>query len=343
MGDAKNHNAAASAFGWEFQVNAATVLFIRNLPEAASVIVEGACDDIEINLVDGKCILCQSKSYFGNDFGTGASSRFKDSLDTLKGDCELEKCVSCLYVTNDHLPFGKSKKGNLFGSDSLLRFSELAPETQAYIVESCERHDIDRNLFTGKFGVFVLSYYGSDDRTRRESVRKAIEDFLAGLDLGGITINANKLRSVWGLLLQENATHQNLKISLDKADFVWPIVVQMCTLADSDTALDNLEEDVREEVCEAYSDLIDDASQRFTLVAKVSADFDSFRKFKGVGKLREDRKSFIDEHYEDYYSDIGADAFDGEVAEALSRMVLHKILFRLVSVDKIRKAVNLAY
>ena len=50
MGDAKNHNAAASAFGWEFQVNAAMVLFIRNLPEAASVIVEGACDDIEINL-----------------------------------------------------------------------------------------------------------------------------------------------------------------------------------------------------------------------------------------------------------------------------------------------------
>ena len=46
MGDAKNHNAAASAFGWEFQVNAAMVLFIRNLPEAASVIVEGACDDI---------------------------------------------------------------------------------------------------------------------------------------------------------------------------------------------------------------------------------------------------------------------------------------------------------
>lgn len=42
-----NRNASASAFGWEFQTNAAIVLFIRNIEEARSLRVEGAHEDIE--------------------------------------------------------------------------------------------------------------------------------------------------------------------------------------------------------------------------------------------------------------------------------------------------------
>ena len=43
-------NASASAFGWDFQVNAAIVLMLENIADAEFVRVEGETEDIEITL-----------------------------------------------------------------------------------------------------------------------------------------------------------------------------------------------------------------------------------------------------------------------------------------------------
>ena len=58
MGD---RNASPSAFGWDFQVNAAILLMLENIREADKVRVEGADEDIEITLKDKTKIYFQVK------------------------------------------------------------------------------------------------------------------------------------------------------------------------------------------------------------------------------------------------------------------------------------------
>ena len=55
-----DRNASASAFGWDFQVNAAILFLLDNIEEAERIRVEGANEGIEITLNDKKKDLCTS-------------------------------------------------------------------------------------------------------------------------------------------------------------------------------------------------------------------------------------------------------------------------------------------
>ena len=50
-----NSNASASAFGWDFQANAAILLMLENIENAKSIKVEGRTEDIEITLNNNTC------------------------------------------------------------------------------------------------------------------------------------------------------------------------------------------------------------------------------------------------------------------------------------------------
>ena len=59
MGD---RNASPSAFGWDFQANAAILLMIENIKQAEKIRVEGADEDIEITLLNKEKIYAQVKA-----------------------------------------------------------------------------------------------------------------------------------------------------------------------------------------------------------------------------------------------------------------------------------------
>lgn len=56
----KKRNASFSAFGWDFQINAAIVLMLENITEVNKVRVEGATEDIELTLDNGEKIFGES-------------------------------------------------------------------------------------------------------------------------------------------------------------------------------------------------------------------------------------------------------------------------------------------
>ena len=58
----KSSNATASAFGWDFQSNAAIMLMLRNIEKASKVKVEGQSEDVEITLADGRMLMSQVKA-----------------------------------------------------------------------------------------------------------------------------------------------------------------------------------------------------------------------------------------------------------------------------------------
>lgn len=56
----EKRNASFSAFGWDFQINAAIVLMLENITEVNKVRVEGATEDIELTLDNGEKIFGES-------------------------------------------------------------------------------------------------------------------------------------------------------------------------------------------------------------------------------------------------------------------------------------------
>ena len=57
-----NRNAGAVIFGFDYQIDAAICLFVRNIKLIEKIKVEGKYEDIEQILSDGSIIYCQVKS-----------------------------------------------------------------------------------------------------------------------------------------------------------------------------------------------------------------------------------------------------------------------------------------
>ena len=76
-------NASSTAFGWEFQSNAAIVLMLKNIKNALSVKVEGSTEDIEIALDNGNMIFSQAKSVFRPDDYSNVKAKMQAGLGTL--------------------------------------------------------------------------------------------------------------------------------------------------------------------------------------------------------------------------------------------------------------------
>ena len=63
----RSSNATASAFGWEFQSNAAIMLMLKNIESASKVKVEGETEDVEITFTNGRMLMAQAKSVINPD------------------------------------------------------------------------------------------------------------------------------------------------------------------------------------------------------------------------------------------------------------------------------------
>lgn len=59
---AKSSNASPEMFGFDFQVNATIVLLLDNIKNVKTVRMEGASEDIELTMNDGKHIMAQAKA-----------------------------------------------------------------------------------------------------------------------------------------------------------------------------------------------------------------------------------------------------------------------------------------
>lgn len=57
-----NTNASPTIFGFDFQVNAAIVLMLENIKNLKKLRLEGATEDIELTLNNGKKVFAQAKS-----------------------------------------------------------------------------------------------------------------------------------------------------------------------------------------------------------------------------------------------------------------------------------------
>ncbi|MDU6631116.1 MAG: hypothetical protein E6496_12105, partial [Lachnoanaerobaculum sp.] len=130
MGD---RNASPSAFGWDFQANAAILLMLENIREADKVRVEGADEDIEITLKDKTKIYSQVKSVIKQDDFSNINEKLTAALETLNLDSQNGDGSRFTYITNSPNPFNNQKTMWAFTGRTHLYFDELPDVCQQKI------------------------------------------------------------------------------------------------------------------------------------------------------------------------------------------------------------------
>ena len=103
-------------FGFEFQVNAAIILMLRNIKSLDTIRIEGNYEDIELQLTDGEKILAQAKGVqLGSSDFHNVRANLKKALKTLsEGGNKATNVKQLIFITNSFNPFNEEASKGIF-------------------------------------------------------------------------------------------------------------------------------------------------------------------------------------------------------------------------------------
>ena len=327
----KSSNATPSAFGWEFQSNAAIMLMLDNITEASKVKVEGENEDVEITFSNGKTLMAQAKAVEDpNDF-SNVITKLKEALRTLNVASKIANVEQLVYITNSPNPFNSIQTMYNFSSPrNVVPFSDLPPICQDKINRICSKngYNIDRSTLT----VYVMQFHGEAEDERYKVLRSFTMDFLNSISVD--KVSASQILSLWQTAFRVNSSQRTYVIT--KENMVWPIIAIQCEVRETD--LEDYDEDDITEILRKYKAIINNYSERFEFVSTVLSDFNDFYP---AAKSKERVDRFISERWEQYKRDFDLKNADTNIEEIVIKLTLLKILKNRREIVRIKGMVKL--
>ncbi|MDR2457643.1 MAG: hypothetical protein LBD41_04095 [Clostridiales Family XIII bacterium] len=329
----KSSKATASAFGWDFQSNAAIILMLRNIKRATEVKVEGENEDIEIKSEDKYLLMSQVKAVMDPQDFTNVKQKLKKGLQTLSDAAKTLEVEKLVYVTNSPNPFNNKETMYMFSSPlNLIPFSELPDSCKQTINNICfdKNYELDTNLLM----ICVIQFYGEDTVERYKVLLSNTIEFLNSIK--ATNISAGELLEYWQHSFYINASQKTAVIT--KKSMIWPIIVLTCDANDNDSYLEDYDKNDTTEILENYKTIINLYTERFEFVSLIISDFIDF---KGELNSRENVKKFISEKWYNYKDYFDLRDLDQTILKAIIRLIISKILNCRNVIQNIKKEVNL--
>lgn len=131
---AKSRRADAVVFGFDFQVNAAIVLFLENVKQVEKMRLEGDYEDIEIQLDSGEMVLAQAKAVekASSDF-RNVRKNLKKALTSLSEANEKANARDLIVITNSPNPFNDKQSMSAFYGHAHRAYDTLPPTAKKMI------------------------------------------------------------------------------------------------------------------------------------------------------------------------------------------------------------------
>lgn len=330
-----NRRANSVMFGFDFQVNAAIVLMLKNIKELSSLKLEGEYEDIELKLEDGSYILAQAKGIeaASSDF-KNVRRNLKKALNTLSEgsrDIEVRKLI---LITNSLNPL--KEENNIFFGESYRDYNTLPPSSKK-IIDNC-LDEINESLDREKFMIQVLPFETDNEEERYKVVRQKVDSFIGMLDLS-IPGVVDKILGLWQNNVFTNGAKKDSNIKLEKRDIIWPII---CIVTDVDRHSHeslNIDDELYEEVIEKYREIVTTYSEKFELFTKVLYDYNNYKPDKRSNN--EKIEEFIITHFKEYSLELKLANSDEELEETLIKVILFNILKSRRIINRIKERVKL--
>lgn len=213
-----NRNAGAVIFGFDYQIDAAICLFVRNIKLIEKIKVEGKYEDIEQILSDGSIIYCQVKSVIDvtKDSKQVKKQKLKTALTSL-ADCELN--------SNDKLIYCSNQKDPLISKDSKFKINDIV-EFEYNLLDDESKKLINKYFKKNVSNVNSLSVlkvpynYSVDKNIKMEFIYKCVEEFLRNID--GNALGYKDITLKLHDLLKDSA--YNKEFYINKKDLIWIII-----------------------------------------------------------------------------------------------------------------------
>lgn len=333
----KKRNASFSAFGWDFQVNAAIVLMLENIEEVDKVRVEGTTEDIELTLTSGKKIYSQAKSVVNasNDF-SNVRGKMSDALESLADAYKVGDSKQLIYVTNSPNPFNDESTRSVFYGASKRSFNDL-PSSCRETIEKMVSQLAD-GLDTNQLLVRVIPFETDDLTERYKEVKRVVDEFIYEVapNYPGM---GRQVLEIWQKELFQNATQKNIELTISKKQLVWTIIVLTTDVEKNESEyLEEVDSCDYHEIVRTYKNLINTCTERFEFATKIISDYNTY---EYQGRTKDKLYDFINNQWENYLDEFEDNQIDEEIKEQIIKIILFNVLKQKWTVNSIKKKVKL--
>jgi hypothetical protein len=340
-----NTNATPSAFGWDFQSNAAILLALKNIKNLDSLKVEGNIDDIELYLKDNKRIFAQAKSQEDPTPSSNTLTKLKDALKTLINATNQSEYEKIIYISNIMNPLKKNDLNNYWGHYfSIYSYTELNDQAKEiidhYINSVVNNFPLDiSNLDYNKLEICAFPFFGQDNETRYKIIYEAVNKFLVSAKINSPYGVAQDVMDFWQNIFFQNASTRH--VELKKEELVWPIVVLESSNSNYNDFFDDFDLGEIEEINRKYSAFINKKTEQFEFVTQVITDFNEFRNANRRLKGKQAFEEFVESKWQFYDSIIINELVEPEIKEGVAKLVIIKIIKNRFTINNVKEAAGL--
>mgnify|MGYP004517252069 FL=1 len=333
---ANNSNASPEVFGFDFQVNATIFLLLDNIKEIKEVRMEGASEDIELTMNDGSQIMAQAK---GIVKGSSDFSNVRRNLQKAIGthsSADNKSVERLILITNSKNPLKEdSSKSFFYGPPVAVGYNDLSDEAKKVIDNIVDRLNIllDKN----KFYIYYFMFETDNLKTRYAVIEEKVKDFINHLSLGQI-LSAKELMDTWQNNLFHNGSQTDVTIKLSKKEIVWPVIVLTLGKQLPTEYIEDYDQGFINEITTQYSYLVNAVTERYDLITKILFDYNSLN---CILPMRERARKFIADKWKDYISVFSFETLVEEVQEAVTKVILAKVIQQRYLIDNISREVLL--
>jgi len=328
--------ASATIFGFQFQINAAIYLMLKYFSDFDQIKIEGSQEDIELFLHDNKKIYAQAKSKeFPTKDNKGHSEKLKDALRTLS-NVDDRGNYNLMYISNlEENPLNSGTKE--FDGISFLKYDELKEVSKKKIDNQISNENY--NIDTSRLIIAKIPFYGDDWEQRHREISKKMSEFVSNVS-PSLSSFANRIITIWEEEFLHNASVKSPKITINKENVVWGLVVCKLQLDDVkkfDEKLEIEETDFLEAIDE-YEKIIDIKSSTFLDYNKIISLYSQY-------KLKSDKSvsiyEFIQGNKDEIFNLIFPDKNrDDIVLQACAKIIAKEIILRSKSIEEIKRGVE---
>lgn len=338
-------NATASAFGWDFQSNAAILLALKHIRDLESIKIEGKIDDIELYLKDSKRIFAQAKSQEDPTPSTNTLSKLKDSLKTLINATNQSDYEEIIYISNIMNPLKSKGLEYYWGQHfTIYSYTELNDHARKiidkYIISVVKNHQLDiSNLDYNKLKICVFPFFGNDKETRYRIIYEAVKKFLVNAKISAPDGVAQDVMDYWqSIFFQNSATR---KVQLQKEELIWPVVVIESSNSYYNDFFDDYDLGEINEIDRKYNAFINKKTAQFEFITQVINDFNEFRNLNRKLNGKQAFEDFVETKWSIYDSLIINELVEPEIKEGVAKLVIIKILKNRYTINSVKKAAGL--
>ena len=330
----RNIQASATIFGFQFQINSAIYLMIKNFSSFEKLKVEGEQEDIEIYLTGNQKIYAQAKSKeFPTKDNIGHSEKLAEALRTLSNVKDFN-CKELIYINNlEDNPLNSGT--DEFKGVTFLKYNELKGKSKEKIDYQINKHqyEIDKD----KLIIAKIPFYGDDSEQRHKEINDKMENFISEIS-PSIKSFSKKIISMWEEEFLQNASTKCPKLTINKENVTWGLIICKLQLDDVKKFDDKLDIDETDflDAIDEYDKIIDMKSYNFLDYNKIIQIYKSY-KLKNPSSTIYD---FILGEEEQIFNMIFPEKEKNNVLNACSRIIAKEIIMRSKNIEEIKEGVE---